>query len=321
MHAFHEFEPGIHVVCGPMFAGKTSEFIRRLRRADVAGRKIQVFRPFVDQRYALDRVTTHDGVHRHGCTFVQSAAAILPLLHPDTQCVAVEEVQFFDAGVIDVANELAARGVHVLCNGLDTDFRAVPFGPMGSLLAVADSVTKLRAICAACKRPSATLTQRLIGGKPACRDDPVVLVAGADAYEARCRSCFCIREGRSEGIVVPQSTTQDVVVDKDEEKMSSPPAQMCETPVYPSPTCSKEVPSGPMDTALARAPSPAVGDNPPTPRAAPTTPPRQAVGFQSPGRRPTVGLRSPSRCAGEALVEDGWGFGVSAGPVRDVVAP
>ena len=178
----------IELVCGSMFSGKTEELLRRIRRAEIARKKVQVFKPTIDRRYGVERVASHNGVARDDAIVVTSSAEILGLLDPATEVVAVDEVQFFDEGVVDLCDLLADRGMRIIAAGLDQDFRGEPFGPMPRLLAIAEQVDKLTAICVLCGA-SATRTQRLIDGKPARYDDPIILVGGSESYEARCRNC------------------------------------------------------------------------------------------------------------------------------------
>ncbi|MBI2976572.1 MAG: thymidine kinase [Chloroflexi bacterium] len=175
----------IEVITGSMFSGKTDELIRRLRRADIAKQSIQVFKPIIDNRYAVEKVTSHAG-SEFDATPVESAKYIIALVQPDTTVVAIDEAQFFDWHIAEVTQQLADRGVRVIVAGLDMDFRAEPFGPMPLLLAEAEKVDKLQAICVVCGLP-ASRTQRLIDGRPANYHDPVVQVGGSEAYEARCR--------------------------------------------------------------------------------------------------------------------------------------
>ncbi len=175
----------IEVICGSMFSGKTDELIRRLVRARIARQKVQVFKPAVDVRYALEKVTSHAGNHFDAIP-VERAADIRARLEADTTVVGVDEAQFFDAEIVDVAQELAEHGVRVILAGLDMDFRGEPFGPMPTLMAKAEKVDKLHAICMVCGE-EASRTQRLVNGKPARYDDPVVIVGAAELYEARCR--------------------------------------------------------------------------------------------------------------------------------------
>jgi thymidine kinase len=170
-----------------MFSGKTEEMIRRLRRAVIARQQVQAFKPALDSRYHVEKVTSHNGLH-HEASPVAWAADILPAIDPETDVVAIDEVQFFDDGIIEVCEKLAEDGKRVICAGLDMDFRGLPFGPMPALLARAEHVDKLHAICVVCGK-EASRTQRLIEGRPAAFDDPVVLVGAAEVYEARCREC------------------------------------------------------------------------------------------------------------------------------------
>ncbi len=175
----------IEVITGSMFCGKTDELIRRLRRATIAHQKVQVFKPVVDTRYAIEKVTSHAGTE-YAALPVQSSKEILEKLEPDTTVVGIDEGQFFDEGIIEVTEELASRNVRVIVAGLDTDFRGEPFGAMPTLMAKAEAVDKLRAICMVCGEP-ASRTQRLVNGRPARYDDPIVIVGAAELYEARCR--------------------------------------------------------------------------------------------------------------------------------------
>jgi thymidine kinase len=178
----------IELVCGSMFSGKTEELLRRIRRAEIARKKVQLFKPTIDNRYGLVRVASHDGLAREDAIVVCNAEDVLRRLEVDTEVVAVDEVQFFDQSIADVCDHLADRGLRVIVAGLDQDFRGEPFGPMPLLLARAERVDKLHAICVACGA-SASRTQRLIDGRPARYDDPVILVGGSESYEARCRNC------------------------------------------------------------------------------------------------------------------------------------
>ncbi len=176
---------GVEVICGSMFSGKTEELIRRVRRAAIARQKVQVFKPDIDTRYSVERVTSHNGQNFDALP-VKSAQDILTHLDPDTTVVAIDEAQFFDAAIVGVVQRLADSGLRVILAGLDMDFRGEPFGPMPDLLCCADDVQKLHAICVCCGEP-ATRTQRLVNGSPAYYDDPIILVAASESYEARCR--------------------------------------------------------------------------------------------------------------------------------------
>lgn len=178
----------IEVICGVMFSGKSEELIRRVRRAIIARRSVQVFKSHLDERYAgIYHISSHDGRSVEAIP-VDSAAQIAQRVDPATQVVAIDEAQFLDDGIVSLATALAARGVRVVVAGTDTDFRGEPFGPMPALLAVAEVVDKLHAICVVCGNP-ASRNQRLIEGKPARYDSPQIMVGGEESYEARCRSC------------------------------------------------------------------------------------------------------------------------------------
>jgi len=177
----------IEVICGSMFSGKTEELIRRVRRARIAKQNVQVFKPAIDTRYTVETVTSHNGLGVEAVP-VQSSAEIGQMIRDDTNVVAIDEVQFFGWEVTDLCHKLADRGMRVICAGLDMDFRGEPFGPMPVLMAQAESVEKLQAICVVCGQP-ASRTQRLINGQPAAYDDPIILVGGSESYEARCRKC------------------------------------------------------------------------------------------------------------------------------------
>ncbi|MER3554770.1 MAG: thymidine kinase [Meiothermus sp.] len=178
----------IEVVVGPMFSGKSEELIRRVKRALIARQRVLVFKPRIDSRYHATDVTSHDG-RQAEATAVKDSAELrkhLKLSDPLPDVVAIEESQFFDAGLVPIVLELADKGVRVICAGLDMDFRGEPFGIMPELLARAEYVEKLYAVCTVCGAP-ATRTQRFVNGKPARYDDPVILVGASEAYEPRCR--------------------------------------------------------------------------------------------------------------------------------------
>ena len=178
----------IEVICGVMFSGKSEELIRRVRRAIIAKRSVQVFKSHLDERYAgIYHISSHDGRSVEAIP-VDSAAQIAQRVERTTQVVAIDEAQFLDVSVVALATSLAERGVRVVVAGTDTDFRGEPFGPMPDLLAVAEVVDKLHAICVVCGNP-ASRNQRLIEGKPARYDSPIIMVGGQESYEARCRSC------------------------------------------------------------------------------------------------------------------------------------
>ncbi len=176
----------VEVICGSMFCGKTEEMIRRLRRARIARQQVQVFKPAIDDRYDQKKVTSHSGVYLDAQP-MESSQDILAAIDPETTVVGVDEVQFFDDGIVDVVDQLAEKGLRVIVTGLDTDFRGEPFGCMPELMARAEKVDKLQAICMVCGGP-ASRTQRLVNGQPAHYHDPIVVVGAQEMYEARCRA-------------------------------------------------------------------------------------------------------------------------------------
>ena len=179
--------PGsVEVICGSMFSGKTDELIRRLRRATIARQHVQVFKPAIDIRYAVEKVSSHAGSDFAAIPIVK-AAEIYERLDKQATVVAIDEAQFFDDEIIQVVEKLADQKIRVIVAGLDTDFRGEPFGPMPELMARAEHVDKLQAICMVCGEP-ASRTQRLVNGNPARFHDPVVIVGAAEMYEARCRT-------------------------------------------------------------------------------------------------------------------------------------
>jgi len=171
-----------------MFSGKSEELIRRVRRAIIARKRVQVFKSHLDARYAgIYAISSHDGRTVEAVP-TDSAAQIAQCLDPMAQVIAVDEAQFLDGSIVGLATSLAARGRRVIIAGTDTDFRGEPFGPMPDLMAVAEVVDKLHAICVLCGAP-ASRNQRLVEGRPARYDSPVILVGGTESYEARCRAC------------------------------------------------------------------------------------------------------------------------------------
>ncbi len=181
----------MEVIAGVMFSGKTEELLRRVRRATIARKRVQVFKSHLDDRYAgLWAVSSHDR-RTFEATPVDSSSQILLRLDPMAQVIAIDEAQFLDAGVVQVASSLADRGRRVILAGTDTDFRGEPFGAMPQLMAVAEMVDKLHAICVLCGSP-ASRNQRLIDGKPAPYESPTIMVGAADSYEARCRACHIV---------------------------------------------------------------------------------------------------------------------------------
>ena len=182
----NEFEPAsMEVICGSMFCGKTEELIRRLRRAIIARKKVQVFKPAIDNRYTVEKVHSHAGMEIDAVP-IDDINDIYKYLKDDTDVIGIDEAQFFTPDIVKVAEDLVNRGMRLIFAGLDTDFRGEPFGSMPILMAKAERVDKLNAICMVCGEP-ACRTQRLVNGKPANYDDPLVIVGTSEMYEARCR--------------------------------------------------------------------------------------------------------------------------------------
>ncbi|WP_445488903.1 thymidine kinase [Niallia sp. 03133] len=175
----------VEVICGSMFSGKSEELIRRVRRAEFAKQNIIVFKPKIDNRYSDEAVVSHNGTATNAVPISRSAE-IFEHVTLDIEIVAIDEVQFFDQEIVNVVQHLANSGYRVVCAGLDQDFRGEPFGRMPDLMAIAELVTKLQAVCAVCGSP-ASRTQRLINGSPASYDDPIILVGASESYEPRCR--------------------------------------------------------------------------------------------------------------------------------------
>ena len=185
---YNQYREGwIEVICGCMFAGKTEELIRRINVLSYARKNILVFKPKIDDRYSTTEIASHAG-SKVPCIVISEAKEILNHVNYDTDVVAIDEVQFFDEDVVDICEYLADSGLRVMVAGLDKDFRGEPFGVLPDLLTRAEFVTKLTAVCAKCGAP-ATRTQRIINGKPASFNDPIVLVGAKKAYEPRCRHC------------------------------------------------------------------------------------------------------------------------------------
>ena len=178
----------IELICGSMFSGKTEELLRRVRRSEIARCRIQLFKPRIDHRFGHERVASHNGMARSDAIAAENAARMLALVQAETDVVAIDEVQFFDNAIAGACQELADRGIQVIAAGLDQDFRGEPFGPIPLLMALAERVDKLQAICVRCGA-AASRTQRLIDGEAARYDEPVILVGGGESYEARCRIC------------------------------------------------------------------------------------------------------------------------------------
>jgi thymidine kinase len=180
---FHSFISGhIEVICGSMFSGKSEELIRRLRRAQIARQRVQIFKPVIDNRFDMDHIVSHSDL-KIKAQLVSNAEQILHLLDERVEVIGIDEVQFFDMSVVEVCDKLANMGKRVIVAGLDQDYLGVPFEPMPQLMAIAEYVTKTLAVCARCGAP-ANRTQRIIAS------DKRIVVGAADAYEARCRRCF-----------------------------------------------------------------------------------------------------------------------------------
>lgn len=181
----------IEVISGVMFSGKSEELIRRVRRAMIARKSVQVFKSHLDERYSgIYQVSSHDGRTTEAIP-VDNPEQIMRHLNASTQVIAIDEAQFLDDSIVDLVTTIARGGRRVILAGTDTDFRGEPFGPMPQLLAVAEVVDKLHAICVVCGNP-ASRNQRLIGGKPARYDSPTIMVGSAESYEARCRRCHAV---------------------------------------------------------------------------------------------------------------------------------
>ncbi len=177
----------IEVICGPMYCGKTEELIRRLFRAKLAKQNVQVFKPVIDDRYGgIFKISSHSGSEFEAIP-VKTSDEIKAKIEPNTTVVGFDEVQFFDEGILDLATELADSGIRVIIAGLDLTFTGEPFGVMPQLMAVAEEVSKLSAICMVCG-DLAYRSQRLVNGKPAHYNDPIIIVGASEMYEARCRN-------------------------------------------------------------------------------------------------------------------------------------
>jgi thymidine kinase len=185
MHVMHGEIGWIELICGPMFSGKSEELIRRLKRAAIARQPLQIFKPKIDDRYHETKIVSHSE-HSIEAVAVGSSAELARAVHAETRVVGIDEVQFFDAGIVEVIERLADSGVRVVCAGLDQDYTGKPFDPMPTLLCVAEYVTKTLAICSRCGQPAGR-SQRMIAGADR------VLVGATDAYEPRCRRCHSPR--------------------------------------------------------------------------------------------------------------------------------
>lgn len=201
MHEFLQSPGQLEVICGPMFSGKSEELIRRLRRVELSGKEFLLFKPSLDNRYEVDSVVSHDarrlkaiatGVDRNALRVIETIVAKFP----NAEVIGFDEIQFYDPQIVELIEKWLSRNKRIIVSGLDTDFRGRPFGCMPHLLAIADYVDKLKAICAKCKQNPATLSQRLVDGKPARWSDPIVQAGAAGLYEARCRKCHQVIRGK-----------------------------------------------------------------------------------------------------------------------------
>lgn len=183
----------IEVICGPMFAGKSEEIIRRVKRLEYAKKKTLVFKPKIDNRYSEDEIVSHSHLHTKSHN-ISCAKDIYKYLKDGelVDAIVIDEVQFLDEAIVNVCSDLADRGIRVIVAGLDMDFKGEPFKNMPALLAKAEFITKLTAICVKCGA-QATRTQRIINGIPAKRDDPIVIVGASECYEPRCRHCHEVK--------------------------------------------------------------------------------------------------------------------------------
>ncbi|HZK12146.1 MAG TPA: thymidine kinase [Atribacterota bacterium] len=180
----------IEVICGSMFSGKSEELIRRVRRVQIAKKKVQVFKPTIDDRYDVQHIYSHNGTKVEAINVVEPKE-IMEKVEPDTEVIAIDEAQFYDHDIVSICQKFADQGRRVIIAGLDQDFRGEPFGPIPQLLAIAEYVDKLQAICMICGN-TASRTQRLVNGQPAKYSDPTILIGAKESYEARCRKCHVV---------------------------------------------------------------------------------------------------------------------------------
>ncbi len=185
----------LEVVCGSMFSGKTEELLRRLRRAEIAKRRVLTIKNNIDTRNATTIITSHNGTHREAHTLENTPAMVkmITKMAETADVIGIDEIQFFSAEIIPAIRTLVSQGKKIMVAGLDLDFRGEPFQTVATLLALADEITKLAAICMSCGE-TAHYTQRIINGAPASYYDPIILVGAAEFYEARCRACFVLRD-------------------------------------------------------------------------------------------------------------------------------
>jgi thymidine kinase len=185
-----KIQGSLEVICGSMFSGKSEELIRRLRRAELAQLKVQIFKHTLDNRKTMDHIHAHNG-SKIGAIALDSYENLASFVLPQTQVIGIDEVQFFDPLIVRSIYQFVMSGKRVITAGLDLDFKGLPFGCMPALLALADSVTKLKAVCMECN-DDAHFTQRLVNGQPAKISDPLIVIGAQECYQARCRTCYQI---------------------------------------------------------------------------------------------------------------------------------
>ncbi len=178
----------IECICGSMFSGKSEELLRRIKRGVIAKQKVLLFKPSIDNRYDENRVSTHNGNSYDSISIEKSSEILNFVKDKNYDIIGIDEIQFFDNDIVKVINKLADEGFRVIVAGLDMDFKAEPFHPMPEIMAISEMVTKLHAVCNKCGK-EASRSQRLINGKPAKYDDPIVVIGASESYEARCRHC------------------------------------------------------------------------------------------------------------------------------------
>lgn len=178
----------IECICGSMFSGKSEELLRRIKRGVIAKQKVLLFKPTIDNRYDENRVSTHNGNTYDSISIENSADILNYVKDKKYDIIGIDEIQFFDNEIVKIINNLADNGVRVIVAGLDMDFKAEPFHPMPEIMAISEMVTKLHAVCNKCGN-EASRSQRLIDGKPAKYNDPIVVIGASESYEARCRHC------------------------------------------------------------------------------------------------------------------------------------
>ena len=178
----------IECICGSMFSGKSEELLRRIKRGVIAKQKVLLFKPSIDNRYDENRVSTHNGNSYDSISIEKSSDILNFVKDIKYDIIGIDEIQFFDNDIVKIINKLADDGIRVIVAGLDMDFKAEPFHPMPEIMAISEMVTKLHAVCNKCGK-EASRSQRLINGKPAKYDDPIVVIGASESYEARCRHC------------------------------------------------------------------------------------------------------------------------------------